>query len=186
MAGRGPPDITGMTSLKVDCAGALPDKWNAEDLRALFEKYGEVGDVFIPREKYSERSRPFAFVRFPLEADAREAIKQMNGYKLQGSMLTVSKANRSREMARSENAQNDYRPRRPPSRSPRRSRSRSPPPRRGRSRSPSMKRQRYRSPSSPRQVRQRAASSDSEDNHRRRRRSNSRRDDSRQRSRRRR
>eukprot|EP00411_Alexandrium_monilatum_P084983 CAMPEP_0175709914 /NCGR_PEP_ID=MMETSP0097-20121207/39816_1 /TAXON_ID=311494 /ORGANISM="Alexandrium monilatum, Strain CCMP3105" /LENGTH=225 /DNA_ID=CAMNT_0017017325 /DNA_START=44 /DNA_END=719 /DNA_ORIENTATION=- len=96
------PDISGMTSLKVDCSGSLPDRWNVEELRRLFEKYGDVGDVFIPREKYSDRSRGFAFVRFFDERDAKEAIKDLNGFKLQGSMLTVSKANRSREEARAE------------------------------------------------------------------------------------
>eukprot|EP00429_Kryptoperidinium_foliaceum_P042304 CAMPEP_0176119334 /NCGR_PEP_ID=MMETSP0120_2-20121206/59999_1 /TAXON_ID=160619 /ORGANISM="Kryptoperidinium foliaceum, Strain CCMP 1326" /LENGTH=92 /DNA_ID=CAMNT_0017453731 /DNA_START=42 /DNA_END=317 /DNA_ORIENTATION=+ len=91
-----------MTSLKVDCGGSLPDRWTPEELKDLFNKYGEIGDVFIPREKYSERSRPFAFVRYFRESDAREAIKKLNGYKMGGSMLTVSKANRSREMARAE------------------------------------------------------------------------------------
>eukprot|EP00427_Karlodinium_veneficum_P019579 CAMPEP_0169125236 /NCGR_PEP_ID=MMETSP1015-20121227/34771_1 /TAXON_ID=342587 /ORGANISM="Karlodinium micrum, Strain CCMP2283" /LENGTH=157 /DNA_ID=CAMNT_0009188747 /DNA_START=77 /DNA_END=551 /DNA_ORIENTATION=+ len=99
MTGRGPPDITGMTSLKVDCTGSPPEKWTIEELREVFEKYGEVGDVFIPREKYSERPRGFAFVRYYSEKDAKEAIKEMNGKKFDGTILTVSKANRSREEA---------------------------------------------------------------------------------------
>eukprot|EP00404_Azadinium_spinosum_P037069 CAMPEP_0180652878 /NCGR_PEP_ID=MMETSP1037_2-20121125/53753_1 /TAXON_ID=632150 /ORGANISM="Azadinium spinosum, Strain 3D9" /LENGTH=215 /DNA_ID=CAMNT_0022678823 /DNA_START=24 /DNA_END=668 /DNA_ORIENTATION=+ len=103
MSKGGPPDISGMTSLKVDCSGSIPEKWNVEDLRSLFEKYGDVGDVFIPREKYSDKSRGFAFVRFFHQRDAQDAIKDLNGYKLQGSMLTVTKANRSRDEARSEN-----------------------------------------------------------------------------------
>eukprot|EP00405_Crypthecodinium_cohnii_P006700 CAMPEP_0194778614 /NCGR_PEP_ID=MMETSP0323_2-20130528/68673_1 /TAXON_ID=2866 ORGANISM="Crypthecodinium cohnii, Strain Seligo" /NCGR_SAMPLE_ID=MMETSP0323_2 /ASSEMBLY_ACC=CAM_ASM_000346 /LENGTH=210 /DNA_ID=CAMNT_0039715897 /DNA_START=38 /DNA_END=666 /DNA_ORIENTATION=- len=104
MAGKGPPDITGMTSLKVDCAGSsLPDRWTAEDLKEIFEKYGSVGDVFIPRERFSAKSRAYAFVRFHSESEAAEAMEKMNGYKLQGCALTVTKANRTRDMARETN-----------------------------------------------------------------------------------
>mmetsp|Transcript_28637 Transcript_28637/g.62310 ORF Transcript_28637/g.62310 Transcript_28637/m.62310 type:complete len:175 (+) Transcript_28637:228-752(+) len=146
MAGKGPPDITGMTSLKVDCAGSsLPDRWTAEDLKEIFEKYGSVGDVFIPRERFSAKSRAYAFVRFHSESEAAEAMEKMNGYKLQGCALTVTKANRTRDMARETNGKGGGdRRRRSPSR--RRSRSR-------RRRSPSDSRGRRRSPSSP--VRQR-------------------------------
>ena len=35
----------------------------AEDLKPLFEKYGEVGDVYMPKERETGRSRGFAFVR---------------------------------------------------------------------------------------------------------------------------
>ena len=34
-----------------------------EDLMPLFEKYGEVGDVYMPKERETGRSRGFAFVR---------------------------------------------------------------------------------------------------------------------------
>uniref|UniRef100_A0A7S0AG64 RRM domain-containing protein n=1 Tax=Pyrodinium bahamense TaxID=73915 RepID=A0A7S0AG64_9DINO len=104
---RGPPDISGMTSLKVDCDcgmdGELPAKWNAEELRHLFEKYGDVGDVFIPREKFGTRNRGFGFVRYPSEDDAEAAIKGMHGYELTDeATLKVTRATRSREEARAE------------------------------------------------------------------------------------
>ena len=40
----------------------------AEDLKPLFEKYGDVGDVYLPLERGTGRSRGFAFIRylFPL------------------------------------------------------------------------------------------------------------------------
>ena len=50
-----------MTSLKVD---NLTYRTTAKDPEYLFEKYGKVGDIYIPREKYSKESRGFAFVRF--------------------------------------------------------------------------------------------------------------------------
>lgn len=34
-----------------------------EDLRRVFERCGEVGDIYIPRDRYTRESRGFAFVR---------------------------------------------------------------------------------------------------------------------------
>ena len=36
----------------------------------MFEKYGEVGDVFIPSDRETGRTRGFAFVRFYDKKDA--------------------------------------------------------------------------------------------------------------------
>ncbi|KAA0189259.1 hypothetical protein HAZT_HAZT008428 [Hyalella azteca] len=59
--GRGPPDIKGMSSLKVD---NLTYRTTPEDLRRCFEKYGDIGDIYIPRDRFSRESRGFAFVRY--------------------------------------------------------------------------------------------------------------------------
>jgi len=64
---RRPQDLEKMTSLRV---GNLPFKAESEDLRTLFEKYGEVGDVFMPLERETGRSRGFAFVRYYDKRDA--------------------------------------------------------------------------------------------------------------------
>ncbi|CAK9092938.1 unnamed protein product [Durusdinium trenchii] len=158
MAPGGLPDISGMTSLKVDITGAIPETWTADELRRKFERFGDIGDVFIPRERFSDRPRPFGFVRFMEDEDANEAIKEMNGTKFEGSTLTVSKANRSREEARAESAREDGR-----QKSKKRSSSR----RRSRSR------RRRSSRSSRSRPRQRCVSSDSGRKRRRRRRSSS-------------
>jgi RNA recognition motif-containing protein len=47
--GRNPPNIEGMVSLKVD---NLTYRTTTEDLRRAFEKYGDVGDVYIPRDRF--------------------------------------------------------------------------------------------------------------------------------------
>ena len=60
--GRGPPpDITKMVSLKVD---GLSHRSTIEDLESLFEKYGRIGDVYIPKDYRTKESRGFGFVRF--------------------------------------------------------------------------------------------------------------------------
>ncbi|KAI7815380.1 serine/arginine-rich splicing factor, partial [Rhyzopertha dominica] len=58
--GRPPPRIEGMVSLKVD---NLTYRTTPEDLRRAFERCGEVGDIYIPRDRFTRESRGFAFVR---------------------------------------------------------------------------------------------------------------------------
>lgn len=50
-----------MTSLKVD---GITQRTAPGDLEFIFEKYGKIGDIYIPKEKYSNENRGFAFVRF--------------------------------------------------------------------------------------------------------------------------
>ena len=65
-----------MTSLRV---GNLPFSAEAEDVTTLFEKYGEVGDVYFPKERDTGRSRGFAFVRYQDKRDAEYAVDGLNG-----------------------------------------------------------------------------------------------------------
>jgi len=127
-----------MVSLKVD---NLTYRTTPEDLRRVFERCGEVGDIYIPRDRFTRESRGFAFVRFYDKRDAEDALDAMDGRMLDGRELRV-------QMARYGRPTSPYRRRRRRSRSPRRrsySRSRS---RGRRSRSYSRSRSRSRSGSS--------------------------------------
>ncbi|KAI0214857.1 Serine/arginine-rich splicing factor 2, partial [Lamellibrachia satsuma] len=87
--GRGPPDIRGMVSLKVD---NLTYRTTPEDLKRAFEKYGDVGDVYIPRDRFSRESRGFAFVRFFHNRDAEDAMESMDGAIVDGREMRVQLA----------------------------------------------------------------------------------------------
>ena len=50
-----------MVSLKVD---GISSRATTGDLEYIFEKYGKIGDIYIPRDKYSQDNRGFAFVRY--------------------------------------------------------------------------------------------------------------------------
>lgn len=86
---RGPPQIEGMVSLKVD---NLTYRTSKEDLLQAFEKYGEVGDVYIPRDPYTRENKGFAFVRYYEKRDAEDAIDSMDGAVLDGRELRVQTA----------------------------------------------------------------------------------------------
>ena len=87
--GRKPPNVEGMVSLKVD---NLAFRVTPDDLMPLFEKYGEVGDIYIPRDPYSKESRGFAFVRFLDRRDADDAMYRMDGYNMEGREMRVQLA----------------------------------------------------------------------------------------------
>ena len=87
--GRKPPNVEGMVSLKVD---NLAFRVTPDDLRPLFEKYGEVGDIYIPRDPYTKESRGFAFVRFHDRRDADDAMYKMDGYNMEGREMRVQLA----------------------------------------------------------------------------------------------
>ncbi|KAG5869753.1 hypothetical protein JTB14_018082 [Gonioctena quinquepunctata] len=129
--GRPPPRIQGMVSLKVD---NLTYRTTVEDLRRAFERCGEVGDIYIPRDRFTRESRGFAFVRFYDKRDAEDALDAMDGRMMDGRELRVQMARygrpsspqrfRGRRRSRGRRSRSRSRTRRSPSRS--RSRSDSP------------------------------------------------------------
>lgn len=92
---RRPPNIEGMVSLKVD---NLSYRTTPEELKPLFEKYGEVGDVYIPRDRFTKDSRGFAFVRYYDRRDAEDAMDRMDGYLMDGREMRVQLARYGRPL----------------------------------------------------------------------------------------
>jgi len=84
---RPPSDVERMTSLRV---GNLPYSAEAEDISTLFKKYGDVGDVYFPKERDTGRSRGFAFVRYYDKNDAEDAVEGLNGRSYDGRELRIS------------------------------------------------------------------------------------------------
>ncbi|KAM3172443.1 hypothetical protein ACTXT7_014513 [Hymenolepis weldensis] len=137
--GRSPPRIEGMISLKVD---NLAYRTTVDDLRKIFSRYGDVGDVYIPRNPYSMDSRGFAFVRYYNERDAEDAIRGMDGRKIDGREIRVQRAMYGRPNTSRRSGRRSPSPKRRRSRS----RSYSPKPRSSRDRheSSGYRRDRYR------------------------------------------
>eukprot|EP00638_Chattonella_subsalsa_P017633 CAMPEP_0117831034 /NCGR_PEP_ID=MMETSP0949-20121206/8858_1 /TAXON_ID=44440 /ORGANISM="Chattonella subsalsa, Strain CCMP2191" /LENGTH=126 /DNA_ID=CAMNT_0005672173 /DNA_START=32 /DNA_END=408 /DNA_ORIENTATION=- len=60
-----------------------------EDLRYVFGKFGDLRDVYIPRDYYTQEPRGFAFVEYVDPRDASDAREDMDGYQLDGRELAV-------------------------------------------------------------------------------------------------
>ncbi|VAI39647.1 unnamed protein product [Triticum turgidum subsp. durum] len=63
-----------------------------ESLKDAFSKYGKVTEAKVVMDKFSGRSRGFAFVTFDEKKAMEEAIEDMNGLDLEGRAITVDKA----------------------------------------------------------------------------------------------
>ncbi|CAN1302967.1 Serine/arginine-rich splicing factor SC35 [Linum perenne] len=71
----GPPDIADTYSLLVL---NITFRTTADDLFPLFDKYGKVVDIFIPRDRRTGDSRGFAFVRYKYADEAQKAVERLD------------------------------------------------------------------------------------------------------------
>jgi cold-inducible RNA-binding protein len=72
--------------------GSLSTSITSDDLRQVFEAYGQVDDVKIIMDRYTGESRGFAFVRMPIKEEAVVAIEELNGSELKGHTIVVNEA----------------------------------------------------------------------------------------------
>ena len=59
--------------------GNLQPQTTEADLRQMFEAFGEVGTTKLIKDRFSGRSKGFAFVEMPSNSEADKAIKALNG-----------------------------------------------------------------------------------------------------------
>lgn len=70
--------------------GNLSFQTTEDELRELFSEYGSVTSVSIIKDKYSGRSRGFAFVEMASDQEGQAAIEALNESELQGRSLKVN------------------------------------------------------------------------------------------------
>ena len=70
----------------------LPFKMEEDQLKDIFEKFGEVSTVKIIKDRESGRSKGFGFVEMTDDTDASEAIEDLNGSDVQGRAIVVNEA----------------------------------------------------------------------------------------------
>ncbi len=72
--------------------GNLPYGIGEDDIRKVFEPFGEVGEVNIIIDRMSGRSKGFGFVEMPNDDEAQKALTDLNGTDFGGRQLNVNKA----------------------------------------------------------------------------------------------
>src|SRR6187551_96018 len=72
--------------------GNLSFNTTETDLQDLFAQAGPVQEVTLMQDKFTGKSRGFAFVTMTSEQDAQKAIAEFNGKTVEGRPLTVNEA----------------------------------------------------------------------------------------------
>ena len=72
--------------------GNLNFNLSEEELRTIFEEYGDVTSVKVITDKYSGRSKGFGFVEFEYEDDGKRALEELNGTEVSGREIKVNVA----------------------------------------------------------------------------------------------
>lgn len=78
-----------MTKLFV---GNLPFATTEDELHSLFSQSGQIASAKLMIDRETGRSRGFAFVEMPNDAEAQAAIQKLNGYDLGGRQIVVNVA----------------------------------------------------------------------------------------------
>jgi arginine/serine-rich splicing factor 2 len=87
------PNVEGMTTLKVD---NISKHTTPDILKDMFGAYGEVGDVYIPRNYNTNEARGFAFVRYLDKRDAEDAQRALDGKDVDGREIRIAEAKERR------------------------------------------------------------------------------------------
>lgn len=85
-------DLEGLISVKVD---GIPNDITTEDLQGYFKTFGDVKDVYIPREYHSQANKGYAFVRYE-NMDEAEKASEKDTVELLGNSCSVMLAEKTK------------------------------------------------------------------------------------------
>ncbi|HLW41297.1 MAG TPA: RNA-binding protein [Flavobacterium sp.] len=72
--------------------GNLNFQTTEEQLQDVFAPFGEVASVKIVTDKFTGRSRGFAFVEMPDQTEAEKAVEELHDYVLNNRNMVVNEA----------------------------------------------------------------------------------------------
>jgi RNA recognition motif-containing protein len=72
--------------------GNLPFNTTETDLQDLFGQAGTVSEVMLIQDKFTGKSRGFAFITMGSDEEAKNAINLLHGKAIEGRSLTVNEA----------------------------------------------------------------------------------------------
>ncbi|KOH46126.1 RNA recognition motif domain-containing protein [Sunxiuqinia dokdonensis] len=63
-----------------------------DDMREIFEEYGELTSVKLITDKFTGRSKGFGFVEMADADEAKKAIEELNGAEVEGRSMVVNES----------------------------------------------------------------------------------------------
>lgn len=74
-------------------AGNLAKEVTEQELKEIFEKFGQVTSVTMVMDRYSGQPRGFAFVEMPVKSEAMAAIDNLSGrVAIKGKAIFIKEA----------------------------------------------------------------------------------------------
>ena len=80
--------------------GNLSPNTEIDTLKTLFADFGEVENVKVIQDRYSGRSKGFGFIEMPSNSEADQAIKALNGKRVDGNNVIIRPADSGRKKKR--------------------------------------------------------------------------------------
>jgi RNA recognition motif-containing protein len=77
--------------------GNLDYKVDEADLKKVFEEFGSITSSKIITDKYTGRSKGFGFVAMENQAEAKQAIEELNGASYENRTMVVNEARPKKE-----------------------------------------------------------------------------------------
>ena len=87
--------------------GSLTYSLKEDELKEIFEEYGEVNSAKIITDKFSGRSKGFGFIEMPNDEEANKAIAELNGAELGGRTIVVNESIEKKDGPRTGGFRND-------------------------------------------------------------------------------
>jgi RNA recognition motif-containing protein len=72
--------------------GNLSSNITTAQVRSLFAEFGEVTEIHLVTDRYTNTPKGFGFVDMATEEGARNAVKKLDGYMLDNRSLKVNEA----------------------------------------------------------------------------------------------
>ncbi|MBN1300477.1 MAG: RNA-binding protein [Melioribacteraceae bacterium] len=72
--------------------GNLSPEVSETDLQTAFEKYGKVKSVKVIKDMFTQQSKGFGFIEMLNNAEAQNAIKELNTSEIKGKRIIVNEA----------------------------------------------------------------------------------------------
>lgn len=77
--------------------GNLDYKVDEDDLKGIFEEYGNVSESKVITDKYNGRSKGFGFVVMEDDSEANKAIQELNGATFENRQIVVNEAREKKD-----------------------------------------------------------------------------------------
>jgi RNA recognition motif-containing protein len=72
--------------------GNLSDYTTEDTLRSLFAEFGDIESVKMIKDRFSGKPKGFGFIEMPSNSEADQAIKALNGNRIDGKHIKVKPA----------------------------------------------------------------------------------------------